>query len=313
MIAVENVKFVNSFPNPNQGRFDKSQWLHDYGLSNVILNCHAKQIYYPDHWTPLSLKCSFNGKEFYQSGNAIQCASDDNFLIFNEGKEYTSFINSDTEVESFTLNFSEPFVKFTLNALFADAAINLDDPCAERIKTNIRFIERGYTYNATLKNQVLLIRHLTKEFQLNNEHIAELLLSLLENLIAFRQKISAEVNDLDAAKASTRAELYKRLYMVKDLLDSSYQTDINLNTLASVALLNPCYLLRLFKSFFKITPWQYLKRRRIDEAKKLLATGKYPVAQVCNMVGFSDLSSFSKLFKKETGFSPCKFSAMPGL
>ena len=96
--------------------------------------------------------------------------------------------------------------------------------------------------------------------------------------------------------------------MAKDLMDSSYHTNITLDSLAEVALINPYYLLRLFKSFYKITPHQYLKQRRIAEARRLLQRGDYSVTQVCHLVGFSDISSFSKLFKLETGFVPSNFS-----
>jgi len=307
MMFSENVKYIDSFPSPSQGRFDKDQWLHDHGKSSVIINCHSKQIYYPDHWTPLSMKCAFNGREYYQSGKAIQCASDDYFLVYNEGKEYTSFIHSDSEVESFTINFSEQFVNNTLKGIFSGAAENLDDPFSVKKARNIQFNERAYLYSDPLKRQVQALHQLTRAFEQNQERIPELLHGLLESLVNNQENIHLEMNGLDAVKAGTRAELYKRLYIAKDLLDSSYQNNISLDELAAAALLNPYYLLRLFKSFFRTTPYQYLKARRIEEAKKLLRNRKHNVSEVCTLVGFSDLSSFSKLFKRETGCSPSQF------
>jgi AraC-like DNA-binding protein len=309
MILEESIKLINNFPNPTLTRFDRDQWIRDHGQSNVIINCNSKEIYFPDHWTPLSLKCAFNGKEFYQSGNAIQCASDDNFLIFNKGKEYSSFIKSDTEVESFTINFSDHFVKIVINSIFSKPEKKLDDPFTEITKEEVYFFERSYTYNTCFRHQILSIRSLAKRFRQNKEQINELLAGLLETLISSQENIDLEIGKLHAIKKSTRVELYKRLHLAKDLIDSSYQTNLTLDTLSSVALLNPYYLLRLFKSYYKITPHQYLIQRRIEEAKKLLAEGNLSVSQVCNLVGFADISSFSKLFKKETGFSPSLFTS----
>lgn len=311
MQSEEIIKLIDNFPNPKLTRFDKEQWFKDHGQSNVIINCKAKEIYFPDHWTPLSLKCAFNGKEFYQSGNSIQCASDDNFLIFNEGKEYTSFIDSDAAVESFTVNFSEQFVNNVINSLFSKIENSLDNPFQEMAKEKIHFFEKSYAYDASLRHQVMTVRRLVKDFHKNAEQINEQLSGLLETLISSQGIVGLEVERLQAVKRTTRVELYKRLHLAKDLMDSSYQTNITLDTLASVALLNPFYLLRLFKNYYKVTPHQYLKQKRIEEAKKLLGSSNFSVSQVCNMVGFSDLSSFSKLFKKETGSSPSCFASDP--
>lgn len=308
MILRSNIKLVDKFPNPTQSRFDRSQWLKDHGQSNVIINCAAREIYYADHWTPLSLKCAFGGKEFYRSGNAIQCSSDESFLIYNEGKEYTSFIHSDHDVESFTINFSEQFVSNMFSLMQLPPEKNLDVVPGGLPKKSIYFFERSHSYTSILRSQIAMIRSLATEFQPNQEAINECLAALFETLLAFQSEIHSEVSQLGAVKKSTREELYKRLYMARDLMDSSYQSNITLDTLAEVALINPFYLLRLFKSFYKITPHQYLRRRRIEEARKLLMKGQYTVSQVCNLVGFSDISSFSKLFKQETGVSPSFYS-----
>ena len=309
MTQEDNVKLINSFPDPKQGRFDKDQWLSDHGQSNVIINCFSKQIYYPDHWTPLSMKCAFNGNEFYRCGNATQCASDNKFLIYNQGKEYTSFIESDNDVESFTINFSELFVNNVTNGLFSTADSNLDDPFAIKSHTKFIFFERANGYTPLLRQRIFTIRDLIKKFDQNKEYINELLYGLLEDIILFHKKINLEVNELYAIKESTRIEIYKRLYLAKDMLDASFHTNITLDILGKVSMLNSFYLLRLFKSYFKITPHQYLKQRRIEEATKLLKKKTHSVKQVCNLVGFSDISSFSKLFKRQTGYSPAIFSA----
>ena len=306
----ETIKFINSFPDPTGTRFDRDQWLLDHGQANVILNCKAKNIYYPDHWTPLSLKCAFKGKEFYQSGKAIQYAGEDSFLIYNEGKEYSSFISSDTEVESFTINFSPNFVNHAMNAFFSKAEKNIDEPTGDPAKKMMPFFERAYPYDAGIRRQIFTIKQHTLAFEQHKEQINESLFSLLASLIQMQGSIKGEVENLEAVKKATREELYKRLYLVKDLIDAAYQDNITLETLSAAALINPCYLLRLFKSYFNITPHQYITARRIDAAKKLLLTGGLPVAEICNSVGFADLSSFSKLFKRETGLSPVKYAAI---
>lgn len=298
------VKFINQFPDPKKGKFDKNEWLQDHGKASVLINCFSKDIYYPDHWTPLSMKCAFNGKEYYESGKLIQVASDESFLVFNEGKEYTSYIQSDTEVESFTVNFSAWHVQSILKGLKAKAVDNLNDPECNGKRESLYFTEKSYPYSKELKLRVLQLRRLAKEFSKNKGQITEHILLILHDLILIQSKNNLESNNISAFKKSTREELYKKLHMAKDHIDSSFHLDLSLDDLAKVSLLNPYYLLRMFKHYFKITPYQYLTQVRIVEASRLLQLKKLTVTDVSHRVGYSDLSSFGKLFKKITGQLP---------
>jgi len=52
---------------------------------------------------------------------------------------------------------------------------------------------------------------------------------------------------------------------------------------------------------------EYLIALRIDYAKKLLLESDLPVSDVCNKCGYSSLSYFVKLFKKNTGTVPTAY------
>jgi len=56
-------------------------------------------------------------------------------------------------------------------------------------------------------------------------------------------------------------------------------------------------LFRLFKRELKASPLEYVRNRRLDESRTLLQTGEYQVGDVALLVGYEDLSSFSKAYK----------------
>ena len=47
--------------------------------------------------------------------------------------------------------------------------------------------------------------------------------------------------------------------------------------------------------------------RRVQAAKKLLASGDLPVSAIAEEVGFSDYNYFTRIFKSQTGMSPRDF------
>ncbi len=67
------------------------------------------------------------------------------------------------------------------------------------------------------------------------------------------------------------------------------------------------HLRRLFRHVYGEPPLEYLLTLRVNYAKRLLRESPclhYTVAQIATMSGFSDISYFSRIFKKRTGLSP---------
>ena len=63
-------------------------------------------------------------------------------------------------------------------------------------------------------------------------------------------------------------------------------------------------LRRLFKKSLNMTPGAYIKDRRLDEAAALIARGDYRISDVCALIGYEDLSSFTRSFKVRFGVTP---------
>jgi AraC-like DNA-binding protein len=63
-------------------------------------------------------------------------------------------------------------------------------------------------------------------------------------------------------------------------------------------------LFRLFKKDLKMSPIEYVRNRRLDEARSLLKTGQYQVSDVALLVGYEELSPFSRAFKQRFQIAP---------
>ncbi|ADZ91957.1 helix-turn-helix domain-containing protein [Marinomonas mediterranea] len=85
----------------------------------------------------------------------------------------------------------------------------------------------------------------------------------------------------------------------------NYKKPLNMDELASQACISPSHLSYLFKHYLGMSFKQVLLRLRIVKAMALLAENpNRQVTQVCDDVGFSDLSFFVRKFKSTVGMSP---------
>jgi two-component system response regulator YesN len=87
---------------------------------------------------------------------------------------------------------------------------------------------------------------------------------------------------------------------------------MNLAAVAGHVGLNPEYFSRLFKEETGHTFINYLTELRVNHAQHLLRTSNLKVYEVAEVVGYGNLSYFSKVFKRQTGFNPFEFKQRPG-
>ena len=90
-------------------------------------------------------------------------------------------------------------------------------------------------------------------------------------------------------------------------IDANYMLPLTPDTLARQFALSRSALMAKFTQRTGMAVKQYLHRRRIEQAKKLLQTGKVSVREVAKLVGYEDFSTFYRNFKKYTDQTPTKY------
>ncbi|MCZ8530404.1 GlxA family transcriptional regulator [Alteromonas sp. PRIM-21] len=96
---------------------------------------------------------------------------------------------------------------------------------------------------------------------------------------------------------------------VQSFLERNLQNKCKLSDLAHQHNMTERTLIRRFKNACDTTPGQYLQSLRIEHARKLLETSSMSLESLISAVGYEDLSSFTRLFKKTTGLSPSQYRA----
>jgi AraC-like DNA-binding protein len=91
-----------------------------------------------------------------------------------------------------------------------------------------------------------------------------------------------------------------------EFIESHLFEKLEISDLVTTARTSQATLFRLFKRDLKVSPIEYVRNRRLDEARTLLRSKNYQVSDVALLVGYEDLSSFSKAFKVRFGNPPSR-------
>ena len=91
------------------------------------------------------------------------------------------------------------------------------------------------------------------------------------------------------------------------MADRDYAEPLDLDLLADTANVSKYHFARCFARTYGEAPMRYLTRRRIERAQDLLRSANLSVTEVCMLVGFSSLGSFSSRFRELVGETPTQY------
>lgn len=99
----------------------------------------------------------------------------------------------------------------------------------------------------------------------------------------------------------------RALNRVLDHIEKNFNRDLTLAALAALVGLTPPHFAASFRNATGSPPHRFIVRRRMEEARRLLSTTDWPVAEVAEAVGYESAAYFSAAFKKAIGVSPAEF------
>ena len=126
----------------------------------------------------------------------------------------------------------------------------------------------------------------------------------------------------------TFSELYQIIYTMKNYYIAEYlptkkhniikpaveyihknffTQNISIDHLAELCQTTHQYFGTIFKQIYGISPLKYINNLQMNYAKQLIDSNAYTIGEISTMLGFSELSQFSRKFKKITGYSPSEY------
>ncbi|WP_307215066.1 AraC family transcriptional regulator [Paenibacillus tundrae] len=254
----------------------------------------------------LSLKTFRNGRCLYEAGRGHFAVDESNYLLLNEGQEYSLHIDSSVPVESFCIFFPHGFVEDIHRSLQGSDLYLLEEPCKSSPLGAIEWIERTYPMGNQLGAFLDHFRHLVNQDAVDSWEKDELLHRLAVHMLGVHRDVKLEMDELGYVKRSTREEIYRRVYLGHEYMSAYFYQPITLAETAAIAHLSVNHFLRNYKKLFHTSPHRYLTELRLQAAKQILLGTDKSITDICYEVGFESLGSFSSLFTRRFHVSPSK-------
>jgi DNA-binding response OmpR family regulator len=130
------------------------------------------------------------------------------------------------------------------------------------------------------------------------------LLQSRENLKRFYRNLFTQESNHTAPKEKSTIDEKFLQSIYQKLMSNLDKPDFNINELCDVLNMSRSLVYKKVKMLTGLSPVEYIRSLRMQEAGKLLKTRQYKVFEVVYMVGFTDVKYFRQCFTKEFGYSP---------
>lgn len=135
---------------------------------------------------------------------------------------------------------------------------------------------------------------------------------VLEYLIEFAKQ--GVRKDAPPAKEGTGKDAGKSAYQrqmsqLSDYINYHFMTQITEAELCNLLGITPQHLCRIVRSCTGMRPTEYINHVRIQHAKRYLVDTDCNATQIAQWCGYTNNNYFWRIFKKETGLSPCAYRA----
>lgn len=279
--------------------------LANKGWPNVIMNTKTSNTERDDILGPFSIFCNVSGNARVKVNNNWFSVNPDVYCLSNKGQAYDLHIPKFEKVETFNIHFGEELYNDVINVL-SHKQSTLMDYAAEGNLANFELLPKSGWMSSDLS---LKINHLYRYCQTSNcDYSPDIEYELMSGILAL--VLNESMNKLkriewvSALKLATKTELFRRAGLAIDFMHENIFKEVHLDELSSHCGLSKFHLLRVFKEVYGYTPREYMASLRLEKAKELILKTNLPLSDIALMLGFSELSAFTRFFTRHTYINP---------
>jgi AraC-like DNA-binding protein len=117
----------------------------------------------------------------------------------------------------------------------------------------------------------------------------------------------AQIQDSMSLTEKKKMMHYAKFEYIIEYINENFCRPLSLESMAELSHLSKYHFARLFKRYTDLTFYEYLTRRRLEEAVSLLSASSLSITTIALQSGFGNITSFNRVFKKYKNCSPKAF------
>jgi AraC family transcriptional regulator len=110
--------------------------------------------------------------------------------------------------------------------------------------------------------------------------------------------------------AATGRTVPQWLRAAREYVDSNCLRNLRLAEIATQVGVHRVHLAREFRRHYSATVGEFITRRRLEEACRLIGETAHPLAEIAIACGYSDQSHFGAVFRRNIGLTPARFRSV---
>lgn len=148
------------------------------------------------------------------------------------------------------------------------------------------------------------------EFMLSMENMGHLPTVILQKAKSLELLYLLLDNGLGSVKTGSENLASHSFLAILLKIVTQPEASLSLAGLAEEMHMNPTYVSNHFKAMFGKSPILLHREIKIAKAKSLLESHKMNITEISEWLGFNDIQTFTRLFKKYTGISPQQYKGL---
>lgn len=160
------------------------------------------------------------------------------------------------------------------------------------------------TPNDTENKQLLALLEEANKLKSSDKYFEEEMQALFGYIVYLLNKIKGNHQQPNTTAANAMPPIVLKII---DYLNSHYDEQLTLQSLADLFFLSPTALSYTFKKYTNCSVIDFLLNVRLTKAKELLSNSKKSVREISECCGFSSSNYFGLIFKKKEKLSPAAY------
>lgn len=251
---------------------------------------------YPNHWhTPLEIIMPVKNQYYVTCCNQKFTLREDDILLI-----YPGAVHSMKASQGQRLIFQAD-ISFLNNIKDLNSALSLISPVVVITPEN--------TPNAHKQIKELLLEISDEYFGNAPLSEASIYSKLIKILVLVGRNNTANITSTN----SNFRKYIKHTELILNLcsyINEHYNENITLDDMAKISGYSKYHFSRIFKRYTNYSLYKYVNARKIEQAEKLLIDENLTITEVALRCGYSNLSSFIRMFKIIKGCTPTEFKRM---